>query len=148
MIFEAVTRHIYFFIIMSNFVSLIIFKYQCLAYFARLTKLGSVNAKPVYKFMLAMKSPSSEAFKKAIDACAEAGVIHLEAMAQERYAVYLNAENNGELVNEYITSAYLLYQDWGAHAKALQMSQQYPYLKVSPYSFQHAIFISHNCPRS
>ena len=107
---------------------------QCLSYFARLNKLGSVNAKPVHKFMLAMKSPSSESFKKAIEACGEAGMIHLEAMAREQYAKTLYAEKNEVLANEYITSSYWLYQDWGAHAKALHMSEQYPVLKVSPFN--------------
>ena len=81
--------------------------------------------------MLAMKGPSREAFKKAIDACAEANMIHLEAMAKERYASFLSNEKDMALANDYITSSYWLYQDWGAHAKALQLSQQYDFLKVS-----------------
>ena len=104
---------------------------QCLSYFGDLAKHGSVDAKAVYLFMLALKSPSREAFTKAIDACSEASVTHLEAMARERYAILLDQESQTELANEYITSCYWLYQDWGAHAKALQLSRQYPFLEVS-----------------
>ena len=77
-----------------------------------------------------MKSPSKKSFTKAIDACSEAGMVHLEAMSKERYAAFLNQEKDTELANEYITSSYWLYQDWGAHAKALQLSQQNDFLKV------------------
>ena len=117
---------------------------QCLDYFASLAKLGSVNSKPVQKFMLAMKRPSSEAFKKAIDACSEAGMVHLEAMSREHYAAFLFGQNNEALGNDYIMSSYWLYQDWGAHAKALQLYQRYDFLKVSlflkVYCFTHARF--------
>merc|ERR1712083_793149 len=54
---------------------------SCLSYFENLTKCGSVNAKPVYLFMLALKSPSRDAFQKAIDACGT--MVHLEAMINE-----------------------------------------------------------------
>ena len=90
-----------------------------------------MNAKPVYLFMLALKSPSDKSFMKAIDACTEAGLIQLEAMARERYATFLTKENEVGLANEQITSSYWLYQDWGAYAKALQMVQQYAFLKSS-----------------
>lgn len=83
--------------------------------------------------MLAMKRPSSESFNKAIEACSEAGMIHLEAMARERCAKFLFGVNNEVLAKDHLTVSYWLYQEWGAHAKALQMSQQYDFLKVSQY---------------
>jgi len=104
---------------------------NCLNHFSNLTKYGSDNARPVYLFMLAMKRPSKEAYGKAIDACSEASMIHLEAMAKERFAAFLIREKNAALANEYITSSYWLYQDWGAHAKALHLSQQHEFLKHS-----------------
>jgi len=104
---------------------------NCLRYFAHLTKHGSVNAKPVYLFMLAMQVSRREVFEKAIDACNEASMVHLEAMAKERYAALLKRENDTPLSNDYITSSYWLYQDWGAHGKALQLSQQYDFLQHS-----------------
>ena len=79
--------------------------------------------------MLAMKSPSKLAFEKAIDACAEASMIHLEAMANERYAAYLMSKKESELAKDYLTKSYWLYQDWGAHGKNLNLSQQHDYLK-------------------
>ena len=81
--------------------------------------------------MLAMKGPSRKAFSKAIEASEQAGMVHLEAMSKERYAAFLNQEKDTELANEYLTSSYWLYQDWGAYAKALQLSQQNDFLKVS-----------------
>ena len=82
--------------------------------------------------MLALKNPSRDAFQKGINACSEAGMIHLEAMANERYAAFLAAEEHDEAAaKECITSSYWLYFDWGAHGKALQLSQQYSYLKCS-----------------
>ena len=80
-----------------------------------------------------MKSPSRKSYTKAIEACSEAGtMVHLEAMSKERYASFLlNQEKDTELANEYLTSSYWLYQDWGAYAKALQLSQQNDFLKVS-----------------
>ena len=104
----------------------------CLSYFEHLTKQGSVNAKPVYLFMRAIKSPSSKSFLKAIDTCTEANMIQLEAMARERYATFLIKESEDiGLAIEHMTYSYWLYQDWGAYAKALQMSQQYDILKQS-----------------
>ena len=81
--------------------------------------------------MLALKNPTRQAYTKAIDACADASMIHLEAMAKERYALLLKSLNDVSLANEYLTSSYWLYQDWGAHAKALQLSKEFAFLKVS-----------------
>ena len=44
--------------------------------------------------MLAMKRPSKASFAKAVDACAEARMINLEAMAKERFALFLTKEND------------------------------------------------------
>ena len=91
---------------------------QCMQYFAKLTKYGSVNAKPVYFFMLTIKGPSFESFNKATDAYSEAGMAHLEAMAREHYASFLYKQHNqDDIANNHITVSYWLYQDWGAHAK-------------------------------
>jgi len=113
-----------------------------LAHFEKLAKLGSANAKPVHLFMLAMKGPSRKSYTKAVEACSEAGMVHLEAISKERYASFLlNQEKDTELANEYITSSYWLYQDWGAHAKALQLSQQNDFLKVRILSLFSYIYI-------
>lgn len=113
-----------------NLMCILCMPFQCLDHFKHLAKHGSVNAKPVYMFMLAMQSPSSDAFEKAIGACAEAGMIHLEAMANERYAMFLYEDKIEALANEYMTSSFWLYQDWGAQAKVIQLTQQYNFLKV------------------
>jgi len=55
----------------------------------------------------------------------------LEAMAKERYAGFLFKENDVALGNEYLTSSYWRYRDWGADFKALCLSQKYEFLKRS-----------------
>lgn len=82
-----------------------------------------------------MKCPSIEAFEKAINACADTRMLHLEIMARERYAVFLYEQKNEQLAGDYMISAYWMYQDWGAHAKALQLLRQYEFLKVSTFLF-------------
>ena len=41
--------------------------------------------------------------------------------------------------NDYITSSYWLYQDWGAHAKAVHL-EAYEFLKVSKYCMKFSFF--------
>ena len=113
-----------------------------MTWFYNLAKLGSVNATPVYLFILALKGPSRKSFLKAIDACAEADMVHLEAPARERFAAFLRTENNLELAKEQITSSYWLYRDWGAYAKALDLSQQYVFIKVSYKLFLFLSFVT------
>mmetsp|Transcript_10237 Transcript_10237/g.15466 ORF Transcript_10237/g.15466 Transcript_10237/m.15466 type:complete len:563 (+) Transcript_10237:2-1690(+) len=99
---------------------------KCLEHFK---KSGSVNARPVYLFLKSMKSPSRDAFRKAIEACAKGNFVNLEAMVNERYAAFLREEKDVAASNECIANAYFLYQDWGAHAKALQLSKDHDFLK-------------------
>jgi len=80
--------------------------------------------------MQAMKGPSNAAFKKAIIACSDANMMHLEAMTRERYAAFLDEQNATILANNQVTTAYWLYQDWGADAKALELLQSHPFLEV------------------
>lgn len=102
---------------------------KCLDYFKKMTKAGSLNAKPVYLFMLAMKKPSKAAFESAIDATAEASTLHLEAIVKEQYGLYLQQQNEDKLAHDCLSSSYFSYYDWGAHFKALRMTQEYPFLK-------------------
>jgi hypothetical protein len=102
---------------------------KCMGHFKFLSKNGSVNARPVYLFLKSMKSPSRDAFSKAIEACAEGKFVNLGAMVNERYAAFLREENDEAASNDCLTEAYFLYQDWGAHAKALQLSKDHSFLK-------------------
>ena len=95
--------------------------------------------------MCAMRVPSREAFKKAIEATAEANMIHLEAAAKERFALLLYSEKEEAHANDYITSSYWLYREWGAHAKALKLSQQYEFLKVRSFSCSSPLSYHRNC---
>lgn len=104
---------------------------QCMNYFEKLKKCGSINAKAVFLLLRALKQPSREAFASAIDACAEATFIHLEAIGRERYAMFLIKHMDVEVGNDYLVSSYWLYQDWGAFFKALLLSQEHEFLKKS-----------------
>ena len=104
---------------------------KCLKYFRRMKKLGSTNAPPAYFFIAALKRPTKKAFIAAIDSCTEASMPHLEAMARERYAMFLLTRNELELANSHITSAYWLYYDWGAHGKSFSLERKYPFLKAA-----------------
>ncbi len=102
---------------------------KCLDHFKFLSKNGSVNARPVYLFLKAMKSPSRDAFHDAIEACAEGNFVNLEAMVNERYAAFLRGVQDEAASNECLKDAYFLYQEWGADAKALQLSKDHEFLK-------------------
>ena len=104
---------------------------KCLKYFRQMKKLGSTNAAPAYFFIAAMKKPTKNAFTAAIDSCREANMPHLEAMARERYAMFLLARKETELAHSSITSAYWLYFDWGAHGKSLSLAREYPFLNTA-----------------
>uniref|UniRef100_A0A7S2LW75 Orc1-like AAA ATPase domain-containing protein n=1 Tax=Skeletonema marinoi TaxID=267567 RepID=A0A7S2LW75_9STRA len=115
---------------------------KCMSHFKFLSKNGSVNARPVYLFLKSMKSPSRDAFSKAIEACAEGKFVNLEAMVNERYAAFLREENDEAASNDCITEAYFLYQDWGAHAKALQLSKDHSFLKKLKRKKERSVFSS------
>jgi hypothetical protein len=105
---------------------------SCLAHFKELSKLGSVNATPIYRFMQALKSPSIKSFELAISSCAEAQFPHLEAMAKEHYGMYLmQSDINFSIGQDYIVSSYWLYFNWGAHAKASIMRKKHECIKIS-----------------
>lgn len=121
---------------------------KCLDYFHKMTKAGSLNAKPVFLLMVAMKKPSESAFEAAIDAAAEASTIHLEAMAKERYAFFLQQQNEESRANDCIASSYFSYYDWGAHFKALKMTQDYPFLKKASRIKAKSLFSTSNTETS
>lgn len=102
---------------------------QCLSYFRRMMKLGSINAPPAYFFIMALKKPSKKSFTAAVESCIEASMPHLEAMARERFAMFLQTQNETELANSHISCAYFLYYDYGAHGKALALTKEYPFLE-------------------
>lgn len=116
---------------------------KCLGHFKFLSKNGSVNARPVYLFLKAMKSPSRDAFREAIESCAEGKFVNLEAIINERYAAFLREEKDEAAFKECITNAYFLYQEWGAHAKALHLSNDHEFLKkakrTKARSFAHTV---------
>mmetsp|Transcript_35227 Transcript_35227/g.45529 ORF Transcript_35227/g.45529 Transcript_35227/m.45529 type:complete len:83 (-) Transcript_35227:309-557(-) len=81
--------------------------------------------------MLAIKTPSREAFQKAIDACGESNMLHLQAMANENYSEFLNDKGDLARANDFMALAYWQYRDWGADAKALKLLKEHEFLNVS-----------------
>jgi hypothetical protein len=105
---------------------------SCVGHFKELTKLGSVNAKPVYHFLLAMKQPSIKTFELAISSCADAQFPHLEAMAKEHYGLFLCRDSdNVSIGQDYLVSAYWLYCNWGAHGKTSRMQEEHTCIKTA-----------------
>lgn len=75
-------------------------------------------------------SPTSakRAFEEAISAAKKNEAIHIEAMANERAAIfYLNA-NNMQKAIEYMIEARRLYTEWGAICKVDYLKENYAYL--------------------
>jgi diguanylate cyclase (GGDEF)-like protein len=67
-----------------------------------------------------------ELYARAIDAAAEAGFIHYEALANELYARFWLAQGQQQLASNFIREAYFHYQRWGATAKCRQLETRWP----------------------
>ena len=121
------------------------------ASFQQLAKLAkSENAPPVLACFRAVETPSKSHYIKAIDAARASGMMHLEAIMNEWYGLYLadegrkndskNTINNTCSVSgsrrngisaeaeAYITDAMWAYFDWGALGKVKHMRQDYKFL--------------------
>lgn len=105
---------------------------SCLLHFKELTKLGSVNAKPIYHLMLAMKQPSIKSYELAINSCTSAQLPHMEAIAKEHYGLHLCRDRNATSIGQdYLVSSYWLYCNWGADAKATVMRGDHACIKTA-----------------
>jgi len=101
--------------------------------FRRQAKQGSVNAFPVYVFLLAEdgsidnKDPESVKilYDDAIRTCTRSGLLHLAALASERAAGYFMEMDDESMASVYLSHARDLYYDWGASGKVMQMMEQY-----------------------
>ena len=67
-----------------------------------------------------------EIYARAIDAAAESGFAHCEALANELYARFWNDQQQRQLAANFIREAYFHYQRWGASAKCKQIEAQWP----------------------
>ncbi len=67
-----------------------------------------------------------ELFARAIDAAAESGFTHCEALANELYARFWQDQQQRQLASNFIREAYFHYQRWGAVAKCKQIEGQWP----------------------
>ncbi len=67
-----------------------------------------------------------ELYARAIDAAADAGFIHCEALGNELYARFWQEQQQRQLASNFIREAYFHYQRWGATAKCKQIESQWP----------------------
>jgi len=101
--------------------------------FRRQTKQGSVNAYPVYVFLLAEDGSitSNDAvsvktlYDEAIKACTRSGLLHMAAMASESAGKYFLQIHDDSLASLHLSRALELYDDWGASGKVSHMKQWY-----------------------
>ena len=67
-----------------------------------------------------------ELYARAIDAAAESGFTHCEALCNELYARFWQDQQQKQLASNFIREAYFHYQRWGATAKCKQIEAQWP----------------------
>lgn len=67
-----------------------------------------------------------ELYARAIDAAAESGFLHCEALCNELYARFWRDQQQQQLASNFIREAYFHYQHWGAVAKCRQIEAQWP----------------------
>ncbi|KAL7576178.1 hypothetical protein ACA910_004832 [Epithemia clementina (nom. ined.)] len=118
---------------------------EALKFFEELSRFGSPNAQPVYACMKALSKPSVVAFDDAIKACANAGLINLAALMNERCGHMLLQENvtgglearrsksskslKEPLYETYLKCAIWFYHDWGATGKVIQLKSKFTCLE-------------------
>ncbi len=69
-----------------------------------------------------------DVFARAIDAAGESGFAHMEALSNELYALYWQANQQRQLAGNFIREAYYHYQRWGASAKCRQIEARWPHM--------------------
>ena len=66
-------------------------------------------------------SAVQKAYNKAISSSARLGVMHYQAIANERAGLFFLRNNDPNWASTYLSRAYCLYVEWGAVAKARQL---------------------------
>jgi predicted ATPase len=96
---------------------------------------GADNCEPLIALieaeaLISTKDPTTLKIKKvyeeAIQSAKDAELLHIEALACERAALYFIEAGVGGNGSKYLANAYLAYERWGATAKATQLEQLYP----------------------
>mmetsp|Transcript_933 Transcript_933/g.1908 ORF Transcript_933/g.1908 Transcript_933/m.1908 type:complete len:1373 (+) Transcript_933:193-4311(+) len=67
------------------------------AFVEQLAGFGSPNAAPVYRCLVALKKPSVSTFEDAMLATGNSGLMHLHAIINERYGIWLLAVKEGRI---------------------------------------------------
>ncbi len=90
------------------------FQHKALLIGAELARVGGDNR------------AAMELYARAIDAAAESGFAHCEALSNELYARFWQEQQQRQLANNFVREAYFHYQRWGAVAKCRQIEAQWP----------------------
>ncbi|HWS27305.1 MAG TPA: diguanylate cyclase [Xanthomonadales bacterium] len=67
-----------------------------------------------------------ELYAQAIDAATQSGFAHCEALCNELYAQFWDAQGQHQLSSNFIREAYFHYRRWGAAAKCRQLEAHWP----------------------
>ncbi|WP_250655648.1 EAL domain-containing protein [Alkalimarinus coralli] len=71
-------------------------------------------------------------YEAAIETAGESHVIHIEALANERYAHFWMSQNRSQIAAIYIKRAHYLYFHWGNRAKTQRLEEEYKELLENP----------------
>ena len=69
-----------------------------------------------------------ELYAQAIDAATQSGFAHHEALCNELYALFWEAQAQKQLSSNFIREAYFHYRRWGAAAKCRQIEARWPHI--------------------
>jgi predicted ATPase/class 3 adenylate cyclase len=79
-------------------------------------------------------------FDESIKSASENGFTHIEAIANERAAIFLQAQGHEKIGRPYLKSAWDLFHTWGAHAVCKHLVQSYPnYLRHAGGGFDQQV---------
>lgn len=79
-----------------------------------------------------------ELYARAIDAAAESGFAHCEALCNELYARFWQDQQQRQLASNFVREAYFHYQRWGAVAKCRQIEAQWPHIMFRAIELRRA----------
>jgi hypothetical protein len=98
---------------------------KALEYFKEAMEKGSLNAYPMYAFLLAVKTPSKETFDEAIKVCARSNLVNFQALSNECALLYYLDHKQEALAYSHLMEAIRLYEAWGANGKVQQLRGEY-----------------------
>eukprot|EP00977_Amphora_coffeiformis_P007798 scaffold1697_cov180-Amphora_coffeaeformis.AAC.34 len=68
------------------------------------------------------------AYDRAIRAAGRLGILHIQAISNERAGLFCLRQNEISWASTYLTRAWVLYEEWGASAKSTQLQETHTHL--------------------